>query len=132
MRAGRDREGRAKPSTRLVRRRSSTEVIACESVDADHLAVELVVHTASGVLTGRFGPREAVTILASQAPHARSRAVVLAEQDPAWSATRAELLGSMIAELSGKLASTAQPLDLQAVLSELDRVVQALTTASHR
>jgi ethanolamine ammonia-lyase small subunit len=104
--------------------------VACKSVDADQLAVELVIHTASGVLTGRFGPREAVTILASQAPHARSRAVVLSERDPRWSATHAELLGSIIADLSGKLASTPQPRDLQAVVSELHRVVQALTTAS--
>jgi ethanolamine ammonia-lyase small subunit len=103
--------------------------VACEDVDADHLAVELVIHTASGVLTGRFGPREAVTILATQAPHARARAVLLSDRDPEWSATHAELLGSIIAALSERLETTPQRSDLKAVLSELDRVVRALTTA---
>lgn len=106
--------------------------VACEGVDVDHLAVELVIQTASGVLTGRFGPREAVTILASQVPHARARAVVLSERDPGWSATHAELLGSISAELSRRLEGSPQPLDLRAVLSELDRVAQALTTSSSR
>lgn len=96
-------------------------------MDSDHVAVELVIQTATGVLTGRFGPREAVTILATQVPHARSRAVALVERDPAWSATHAELLRSISAELSRTLAGSPQPVDLRAVLSELDRVVQALT-----
>jgi hypothetical protein len=99
-------------------------------VDADRLAVELVIQTASGVLTGRFGPREAVTILASQVPHARSRAILLSARDPQWSANHAELLGAIRAELSGRLEGSPQSTDLRAVLSELDRVVQALTTAS--
>jgi ethanolamine ammonia-lyase small subunit len=98
-------------------------------VDADRLAVELVIQTASGVLTGRFGPREAVTILASQVPHARSRAAVLAERDPRWSTVHAELLGSIREELSLRLESNPHRLDLHAVLSELDRVVRALTAA---
>ena len=37
-----------------------------------HFAVELVIQTASGVLTGRYGPKEAVTLLASQGPQARA------------------------------------------------------------
>ncbi|HEX2118829.1 MAG TPA: hypothetical protein VHF91_06570, partial [Acidimicrobiales bacterium] len=37
---------------------------------AGHVAVDLVIQTASGILTGRFAPREAVTILASQVPRA--------------------------------------------------------------
>lgn len=101
-------------------------------MDADHLAVELVIQSATRLLSGRLGPREAVTILASQVPQARSRAVVLAERDPEWSATRAELLGSISVELSKRLESSPQPLDLQAVLSELDRVVQTLTGAVSR
>ena len=99
-------------------------------MDADHLAVALVIQTASGVLTGRFGPRDAVTILASQAPHARSRAVVLSERDPVWSAAHAELLRSIRAELSTKLEGNPQSSDLRAVLSELDRVAHALATPS--
>lgn len=98
-------------------------------MDADHLAVEVVIQTATGVVTGRFGPREAVTILASQVPHARSRALVLAERDPAWSSAHAELLGAIGAELAGRLETSPQSPDLRRVLSELDRVVQALTPA---
>lgn len=110
----------------------STRSVSCEGVDADQLAVELVIQTASGVLTGRFGPREAVTILASQVPHARSRAAVLSERDPRWSAAHAELLGSISAELSSRLEGSPQSRDLRAVLSELDRVAQALTTPAGR
>ena len=102
-----------------------------QGVDADRLAVELVIETASGVLTGRFGPREAVTILASQVPHARSSAAVLAEQDARWSADHAELLGSIRAELSRRFEGTPSS-DLKAVVSELDRVVQALAPAARR
>lgn len=92
--------------------------------------MELVIQTASGVLTGRFGPREAVTILASQVPHARARAAVLSERDPAWSATHAELLRAIRAELSRTLEGSPQSSELHAVLSELDRVVQSLTPAA--
>jgi hypothetical protein len=106
--------------------------VACEAVDADRLAVELVIQTASGVLTGRFGPREAVTILASQVPHARSRAAVLSEREPRWSATHAELLTSIRAELSRRVEGSPQSRELRAVLSELDRVAEALTTSSSR
>lgn len=94
-------------------------------VDAEHLAVELVIQTATGLLTGRFGPREAVTILASQVPYARASAIVLSERDPAWSATHAELLGAIAVELSAKPPSR----DLRAVLSELDRLAVALGAA---
>lgn len=96
-------------------------------MDADQLAVELVIETASGILTGRFGPREAVTILATQAPHARSRARVLATRDPGWSAGRAELLGAISAELASRLDGNPQARDLREVLSELDRIGRALS-----
>ena len=101
-------------------------------MNADHLPVELVIQTASGVLTGRFGPREAVTILASQVPHARSRAVVLSEREPGWSANHAEQLRSIGAELSRRFEGGPQSPDLRAVLSDLDRVAKALTTPSNR
>lgn len=96
-------------------------------MDADQLAVDLVIQTASGVLTGRFGPREAVTILATQVPLARSRASVLAEREPQWSSTHATLLASISAELATRIDRSPQPRDLRAVLAELDRVVQALS-----
>ena len=98
-------------------------------MDADRLAVELVIETAGGLLTGRFGPREAVTILATQVPQARSSAVVLSERDGRWSASRAELLGSIRGELAARLEGNPQPADLKAVVSELDRVVRALSSA---
>jgi hypothetical protein len=111
-----------------TRGRGDEAARSVRDVDADHLPVELVIQTATGVLTGRFGPREAVTILASQVPHARARAEILSEREPGWSATHAELLRSISAELSLKLESSPQARDLQAVLSELDRVAQALAS----
>lgn len=94
---------------------------------SDRLAVELVIQTASGVLTGRFGPREAVTILASQAPQARAEAQLLIARDPQQSAIYAQLLGSVAAELAGRLEGHDEVRDLRAVLSELERLVRALT-----
>src|SRR4051794_33945367 len=44
------------------------------AVSNGHFALDLVIQTASGVLTGRFHPREAVTLLATQAPQARAEA----------------------------------------------------------
>ncbi|MCA1690859.1 MAG: hypothetical protein LC733_01180 [Actinobacteria bacterium] len=94
---------------------------------SDHLAVELVIQTASGVLTGRFGPREAVTILASQAPQARGEAQLLIGRDPQQSGAYAQLLGSIAAELAARVEGHDEARDMRAVLSELDRLVRALT-----
>ncbi|MDQ4097290.1 MAG: hypothetical protein M3144_05405 [Actinomycetota bacterium] len=93
-----------------------------------HRAVELVIETATGLLTGRFGPREAVTILASQGPQARAEARALAEREPDWSRTHAELLGAIRDALAANPDLAAQARDLRAVLEDLDRVVTALTT----
>ncbi len=90
------------------------------------LAIRLVIETASGVLTGRFGPREAVTILASQAPQARAEARHLAERDPARSGAYAELLRSIAAELASHVDSSTQARDLSAVVEDLERVAEAL------
>jgi hypothetical protein len=87
-----------------------------------------VIETATGLLTGRFGPREAVTILASQTPQARAEARVLAEREPDWSRAHAELLDSIRDALATKAELTVQPRDLRAVLEDLDRLVAALTT----
>jgi hypothetical protein len=97
-------------------------------VHRGHRAVELVIETATGLLTGRFGPREAVTILASQAPQARAEARLLAEHEPGWARAHAELLDSIRDALASKAELTAQARDLRAVLDDLDRVVAALTT----
>lgn len=94
-----------------------------------HRAVELVIQTATGLLTGRFGAREAVTILASQVPQARAEARLLVGQDPTWARTHAELLTAIRTELATKLEVTLEPRDLRAVLADLDRLVGALATS---
>ncbi len=98
---------------------------ADEGARAVH-AVELVIETATGVLTGRFGPREAVTLLASQIPQARAGAGVLRERDPGRAADYAELLGSIRVELAARVEGAAQARDLRAVVADLDRVIQTL------
>ena len=85
------------------------------------MTVALVIQTASGILTGRFAPREAVTLLATQAPQARAQAARL---DPATAARYAELLASVRAELA---ARPPEP-DLGAVLDDLDRLGRALSS----
>ncbi len=89
-------------------------------------AVEFVIETASGVLTGRFGPREAVTILASQVPQARTAGHLLAERDRARSEAYEELLRSIGDELAARVEGSTQARDLREVVAEVDRVVQAL------
>jgi ApbE superfamily uncharacterized protein (UPF0280 family) len=87
-----------------------------------------VIQTASGVLTGRFGPREAVTILASQAPQARAEAAVLAERAPGRGERYAELLRSITAELAREeREGRDQAWAVRAVVQELERVAAALT-----
>jgi hypothetical protein len=84
------------------------------------VTVALVIQTASGILTGRFAPREAVTLLATQAPQARAEAARL---DPGAAARYAALIASVRAELA---ARPRQP-DLDAVLDDLDRLERALS-----
>jgi len=91
--------------------------------------IELVIQTASGVLTGRFGPREAVTLLASQAPQARSEAEVLAERRPEQAERYAALLTSIGNELAARRDGGARSPDLRSVVEEVDRVITALGTA---
>ena len=85
------------------------------------MTVALVIQTASGILTGRFAPREAVTLLATQAPQARAEAARL---DPATAARYAELVASVRAELGTR---PPEP-DLAAVLDDLDRLGRALSS----
>jgi 3-polyprenyl-4-hydroxybenzoate decarboxylase len=92
-----------------------------------HLALDLVIQTASGVLTNRFGAREAVTLLASQAPQARAEAPLVAEREPDRAEAYAELLKSMVSALEVKALAGEEARDLRAVARELDRVVDALT-----
>lgn len=101
-------------------------VLPLAVVNADHLAIDVVIQTACGVLTGRFGPREAVTLLASQAPQARARAVVLAERDPEWSLAHAQLLRTIRTELEATGVVGGEARDMRSVLMELARVADAL------
>ena len=87
------------------------------------MTVALVIQTASGILTGRFAPREAVTLLATQAPQARAEAGRL---DPGTARRYAELVGSLRAELAGL---PAEP-DLHAVVDDLDRLERALSASA--
>ena len=91
------------------------------------LAVELVIQTATALLVHRLAPREAVTILATQAPQARSVADAFVQADPERAATYAALLTSLASDLGTELARTDDPRDLRAVLDELDRLVRALS-----
>ena len=90
-------------------------------------AIEQVIQTATGVLTARYGPREAVTILASQVPQARAGAATLVASDPAKAAAYAELLASIVGELGAEREESAQARELREVVAELDRVIGALT-----
>lgn len=92
-----------------------------------HLALDLVIQTASGVLTGRFGPREAVTLLASQAPQARAEAPLVVAQEPERAAAYAELLRSIRSELEATVRAGVEAKESRAVARELDRVVEALS-----
>lgn len=94
---------------------------------AAHFAVELVIQTASGVLTGRYGPKEAVTLLASQGPQARARAMVMAVREPEEAGRYAELLRSIAAELEARDVAGEDARDLRAVIDDVDRVVKTLT-----
>lgn len=93
----------------------------------DPSSIDFVIQTASGVLTGRFGPREAVTILAAQAPQARAEAAVLAERAPRRGERYAELLRSIAAELVKEEPEGREAWAVRAVVDELERVMAALT-----
>lgn len=97
------------------------------AVSKGHFALDLVIQTASGVLTGRFGPREAVTLLATQAPQARAEAPLVAEREPERAEAYAELLGSIRAELGAMVFAGEEARDCRALARELDRVVEALS-----
>lgn len=93
---------------------------------AGHVAVDLVIQTASGVLTGRFAPREAVTIMASQVPRACGEAAALATGDPDRAQAYVAVLTAMRAALVGE-EGRAGDRDLRAVVADLDRLEKALS-----
>ena len=85
------------------------------------MTVALVIQTASGILTGRFAPREAVTLLATQAPQARAEAARLKPET-------ARAYAELVASLRGELAGLPPEPDLAAVLDDLDRLGRALSS----
>lgn len=94
-----------------------------------HQAVEWVIQTATSLVAKRLAPREAVTILASQVPHARAAATALVRSDSERAETYAELLASLTADLRAQLDDTDDPRDLRAVVKDLDGLVRALSSA---
>lgn len=90
------------------------------------LAAELVVQTATALLVGGLAPREAVTILASQAPQARANADALRRDDAGRAQTYAGLLRSLANDLGAQVEASDDPRDLREVIAELERVAEAL------
>jgi hypothetical protein len=86
--------------------------------------VELVIRTASAVLMGKLAPQEAVTILATQVPQARSAAPRLAQIEPERADALAELLRELGRELREQLDSSPQPRHLRALLDDLAMVLR--------
>jgi hypothetical protein len=90
------------------------------------LPVELVIQTSSGVLEGRFAPREAVTILASQTPQARGAARRLARSDPERASAYAEVLRAIGRELRDRADQAEHPGALRSVIEDLVAILDAL------
>lgn len=90
------------------------------------LATEMVVQTATALLVGGLAPREAVTILASQAPQARARADDFVRHDAQRASRYGGLLRSLASDLGGQLGGSDDQRDLRAAITELVRVAEAL------
>ncbi len=90
------------------------------------LAVELVIQTSSGVLEGRFAPREAVTLLATQTPQATSAARRLARSEPERAAAYAGVLRAIGRELRDRASHAEHPGALRAILEDLVGILDAL------
>ena len=90
------------------------------------LPVELVIQTTSGVLEGRFDPREAVTILATQTPLATASARRLARTDPDRASAYAGVLRAIGREVRSRADLAARPGALRSVMQDLVAVLDAL------
>jgi hypothetical protein len=90
------------------------------------LPVELVIQTSSGLLEGRFAPREAVTLLATQTPQATSAARRLAVSDPDRANAYAGVLRAVGRELRERAEQAERPGALRSVLEDLVKVLDAL------
>ncbi|MGH9184132.1 MAG: hypothetical protein ACRDZ9_10080 [Acidimicrobiales bacterium] len=88
--------------------------------------VELVIQTATAVLDGRLDPREAVTILATQVPQARSAGGPLGREDPERAAAYASIIRGIGRALRDRLGQSGQRAHLQAVLDDLAAVLGSL------
>jgi hypothetical protein len=90
------------------------------------LPVELVIQTSSGILEGRFAPREAVTLLATQTPQATSAARRLARTDPDRADAYAGVLRAVGRELRDRADHAERPAALRSVLDDLIKILDAL------
>jgi hypothetical protein len=90
------------------------------------LAVELVIETTCGVLEGRFAPREAVTLLATQTPQAVSAARRLGRSDPDKAGSYASVLRAIGRELRDRAEQDEHPRALRSVLEDLVAILDAL------
>jgi hypothetical protein len=90
------------------------------------LPVELVIQTTSGVLEGRFDPREAVTILATQTPLATASARRLARVDPERASAYAGVLRAIGREVRTRADHDPKPAALRAVMQDLVALLDAL------
>ena len=90
------------------------------------LPVELVIQTTSGVLEGRFDPREAVTILATQTPLATASARRLAREDPQRASDYAGVLRAIGREVRSRAEQSPRPAALRSVMHDLVALLDAL------
>jgi hypothetical protein len=90
------------------------------------LPVELLIQTTSGILEGRFAPREAVTILATQTPLATVAARRLARVDPERANSYAGVLRAIGREVRSRADQAEHPGALRAVMQDLVAVLEAL------
>ena len=90
-------------------------------------AVELVIRTASAVLTGKLAPQEAVTILATQTPRARTAAARLATAEPERADAFTTLLRQLGRALREQIDDSPQPRHLRAVVDDLAMVLRGFS-----
>lgn len=90
------------------------------------MSVQDVVQTATQALVGQLAPREAVTILSTQARDALAEARQLRGRDPGRADDYRDLLTTVTEELRAQRADSSEPRMLEAIADELTRVCRAL------
>lgn len=90
------------------------------------MSVQDVVQTATQMLGGQLAPREAVTILSTQARDALPEARQLRQDDPGRADDYRELLTTISGELRARQSDSTEPRTLEVVTDELTEVCRAL------